>query len=74
LDIAREKEDKEATNQILAIIERERDKSFWRRMSYSLGKSRGGACSRSRSSRPMAQFRGVLRPRQPQRGYLVEYP
>jgi hypothetical protein len=34
LDAAKEKEDKEAAKQILAIIQREKDKSFWRRMSY----------------------------------------
>ncbi len=46
LDAAKEKEDKEATTQIPAIIQREKDKSFWRKMSYSLGKPRGGACFR----------------------------
>ncbi len=46
LDATKEKEDKEAAKQILAIIQREKDKSFWRRMSYSLGKPRGGACFR----------------------------
>jgi hypothetical protein len=30
LDAAKEKEDKEATKQILAIIQREKDRSFWR--------------------------------------------
>jgi hypothetical protein len=44
LDIAKEKEDKVAAKQILAIIQRKKDKSFWRRMSYLLGKPRGGAC------------------------------
>jgi hypothetical protein len=46
LDAAKETEDEEAAKQILAIIQREKDKSFWRRMSYSLGKPRGGACFR----------------------------
>jgi hypothetical protein len=43
LDTTKEKEDEEATKQILAIIRREKDKSSWRRMSYSLGRPRGGA-------------------------------
>ncbi len=41
---AKEKEDEEAAKQILAIIQRKKDKGFWSRMSYSLGKPRGGAC------------------------------
>ncbi len=44
MDITKEKEDKEAAKQILAIIQQEKDKSSWRRMSYSLGKPRGDAC------------------------------
>jgi hypothetical protein len=44
LDAAKEKEDEEAAKQILAIIQHKQDKGFWRRMSYSLGKLRGGAC------------------------------
>jgi hypothetical protein len=46
LDAAKEKEDEEAAKQILAIIRREKDKSFWKRMSYSLDRPRGGACFR----------------------------
>jgi hypothetical protein len=46
LDAAKEKEDKEAAKQILAIIQHKKDKSFWRRMSYSLGRPRGGVCFR----------------------------
>ncbi len=46
MDAAKEKEDKEAAKQILAIIRHKKDKSFWRRMSYSLGRPRGGACFR----------------------------
>ena len=44
LEAAKEKEDEEAERQILAIIQREKDKSFWRRLNYALGKPRGGAC------------------------------
>ncbi len=44
LDAAREREDEEAASQILAIITREKDKCFWWRMTYALGKPRGGAC------------------------------
>ncbi len=44
MEVAKEREDKEAAKQILAIIQREKDKGFWKRISYTLGKSRGGAC------------------------------
>jgi hypothetical protein len=44
LDTAKEKEDEEAAKQILAIIQREKDRSFWHRLNYALGKPRGGAC------------------------------
>jgi hypothetical protein len=44
LETAKEREDEEAEHQILAIIQREKDKSFWRRLNYALGKPRGGAC------------------------------
>jgi hypothetical protein len=44
LETAKEKEDEEAERQILAIIQQEQDKSFWRRLNYALGKPRGGAC------------------------------
>jgi hypothetical protein len=46
LDAAREREDEEASTQILAIITRENNKRFWRRMANTLGKPRGGACFR----------------------------
>ncbi len=46
LEIARENEDKEAENNILAIMHQERDRGFWRRMNYVLGKPRSGACFR----------------------------
>jgi hypothetical protein len=44
LEIAKEREKEEAKRQILSIIQREKDKSFWRRLNYALGKPRGGAC------------------------------
>jgi len=44
LETAKEKEDEEAERQILAIIQQEKDKSFWRRLNYALGKPRGGVC------------------------------
>jgi hypothetical protein len=44
LDAAKEKEDEEAAKQILAIIQREKDRSFWHCLNYALGKPRGGAC------------------------------
>jgi hypothetical protein len=46
LEVAKEKEDEEAARQILAIIQREKNKRFWRRMTYALGKPWGGACFR----------------------------
>jgi hypothetical protein len=44
LDKARKKEDDEAASQILAIIQKEKAKIYWRRMNYALGKLKGGAC------------------------------
>jgi hypothetical protein len=44
LDAAKEKEDEEAAKQILAIIQREKDRSFWHCLNYALGKPQGGAC------------------------------
>ncbi len=52
LNVAKEKEDKEAARQILAIIQREKDKSFWQRMNYALGKPRGGACFKVQVAQP----------------------
>jgi hypothetical protein len=40
----KEKEDEEAEHQILAIIQRKKDRSFWQRLNYALGKPQGGAC------------------------------
>ncbi len=44
LETAKEKEDKEAERQILTIIQREKDSSFWWHLNYALGKPWGGAC------------------------------
>jgi hypothetical protein len=44
LETAKKKEDEEAECQILAIIQWEKDRSFWRHLNYALGKPRGGAC------------------------------
>jgi hypothetical protein len=44
LEIAKERENEEAERQILSIIQREKDRSFWRCLNYTLGKPRGGAC------------------------------
>ncbi len=44
LTAAREKEDNEAERQILSIIQQEKDKFFWQRINYVLGKPRGGSC------------------------------
>ncbi len=43
LQMAREMEDDRREKEILAIIQREKDRSFWRRINYSMGK----ACGRS---------------------------
>jgi hypothetical protein len=45
LEAAREKQDVEAEQRILQIIARERDRAFWRRLNYSLGKQRGTSVS-----------------------------
>jgi hypothetical protein len=42
--MAKERDDKEAEKQIIAIIQREKDKSFWRCINYVLGKHRSGPC------------------------------
>jgi hypothetical protein len=44
LATAKEKEDEVAERQILAFIQRERDRSFWRCLNYALGKPQGRAC------------------------------
>jgi hypothetical protein len=44
LETTKEKEDEEAERQILAIIQQEKDRSFWWHLNYALGKPRGGAC------------------------------
>ena len=40
---ARDKEDSEREREILAIIQREKDRSFWRRLNYVMGKARSGS-------------------------------
>ena len=52
LDAAKERAGEEAAKQIRAIITWEKDKSFWRRMSYALGAPRGGACFRVQVGQP----------------------
>jgi hypothetical protein len=44
LETAKEKEDEQAERQILTIIQQEKDRSFWWRLNYAIGNSRGGAC------------------------------
>jgi hypothetical protein len=44
LNAAKEREDKEAARMILDIKQREKERRFWRRMNYALGKPQGGAC------------------------------
>ena len=42
LQAARDREDNEAKRIILQIIQREKNKQFWRRLKYALGKVKGG--------------------------------
>ena len=46
LNLAKEKEEEETACQILAIIQQEKDKQFWWRMAYAMGRQRGGSCFR----------------------------
>jgi hypothetical protein len=46
LQDAREVEDNHCKKEILAIIQREKDRSFWRRLNYIMGKPRGGSVCR----------------------------
>ena len=41
LQAAQDRHDEEAANKIMAIINRERSKSYWRRLNYSMSKPRG---------------------------------
>ena len=43
---AQESTDEQREKEILAIITREKDRSFWRRINYSMGKARGGSVRR----------------------------
>jgi hypothetical protein len=42
----RDQEDDDREKEILAIIQRERDRSFWRRLNYVMGKPRAGSVQR----------------------------
>jgi hypothetical protein len=46
LDKAREREDEDREKEILAIIQREKDRSFWRRLNNVMGKLRTGSVRR----------------------------
>jgi len=61
LQTAREMDDDSREREILAIIKREGDRSFWRRVNYSMGKARGGSVRR------------VLVESPDQEGVLTEY-
>ncbi len=43
---AKDAEDDQREKEILAIIQREKDQSFWRRLNYVMGKPRGGSVRR----------------------------
>jgi hypothetical protein len=45
LSIAKAKKNKKAEQQILEIIRRERERAFWRRLNYTMGKKRGRGVS-----------------------------
>ena len=40
---AKDEDNENKANKILAIIEQEKSKSHWRRLNHAMGKSRGGA-------------------------------
>ena len=46
LQDAKDAEDEAKEKEILAIIQREKDRGFWRRINYSMGKPRGGSVRR----------------------------
>jgi hypothetical protein len=46
LEKARESKDDDREKEILAIIQREKDRSFWRRLNYVMGKPRTGLVRR----------------------------
>ena len=43
---ARDKDDSDKEREILAVIQREKDRSFWRRINYVMGKARNGSVRR----------------------------
>ncbi len=43
---AKDAEDDHREKEILAIIQKEKDRSFWRRLNYVMGKPRGGSVCR----------------------------
>jgi hypothetical protein len=43
---ARDKDDSDKEREILAVIQREKDRSFWRRINYTMGKARNGSVRR----------------------------
>jgi hypothetical protein len=45
LDVARANQDSEAERRILEIIQREKDRAYWRRLNFALGKKRGTSVS-----------------------------
>ncbi len=46
LQTAWEMEDNSREKEILAVIQREKDRSFWRWINYGMGKARGGSVRR----------------------------
>ncbi len=61
LQEARDNDDDQRKKEILAIIQREKDRSFWQRINYVMGKARGGSVRR------------VLLESGEQEGMLMEY-
>jgi hypothetical protein len=45
LDLARANQDSEAERRFLEIVQREKDRAFWRRLNFALGKKRGTSVS-----------------------------
>jgi hypothetical protein len=45
LSVARANQDEESERRILEIIQQEKDRAYWRRLNYALGKKRGSSVS-----------------------------
>ncbi len=74
LDAAKEKEDNKAAKQILAIIQREKDRSFGINSIMLWGSQEEGLVSRSRSTKVMETCKSTRRRSNCRRQYMEQYP